>query len=818
MYSDSMSVTRDPMGHFSKEEILYRTIDRRENNPFGILGTSKAIIRSKRQSCRAVACGSLFYFFMIFFAALPELSAQSSQSNETREKAIETHQIKGSGGIAGSVRDQQEAAVVGASVKLTDLSTNRVLTTVTNGWGAFQFPSLSTADYSLEISAKGFKTAMVKSVRVTAYELVTQDVALSIGETSEIVHVTSEVENDRLLPQALAALPESVKANAIVVTKEEIEALHPQTIWDVIQQVPGLEVTYQGRQHQEFSNMRGNGNYGVILDGIYLSQTDRFLWTIPASVIESMTIVKDATAFTLGPLTNFGSSTGASNQGFIVIRTKRASNLEGGFVGSYGNLNTEQGHLYQGAKIGNFDYRIAGTYYDTDGKEGWNMASRDGMFMFHGGYTGHGFNGDVLYYTSHGMRQLEWGEILIPTTNKNGSLNWSQVGTLSQSTMNMNSIISDMVAANMARPWGDNQKTTIQYAYDKLHVSVTGVDQDTREQNFGIRHAVNFHNNALAVGGQFLTYISPNGQAPNTGRRIDEDMLGLYVQDEYRMFDGKLSIDGGFRGDKEHFYNSPITGAATDLWAHWTPTYGIGASYKLSQPLTLTARYAYSENGMSSNQVSTTGSVLPPEKRSRVELGLVSSIHPAFNPWITLYYYNTNNQKVSATGRDPQTGKSVSSYLDPVTGDEIDFVTASDVVTGGSEMGISGQFLKFFNYSCSYSFVATDNNSQNQSMSHHLVGARLGYRYKSAFANLSLNYAGPKNLSVSPAGTIYYELGDYTRMDANFGYNFRVLDRTTRITLFGRNLTNNHYATRYVTGAYRDPGLQYGVELAFSFF
>ena len=33
-------------------------------------------------------------------------------------------------------------------------------------------------------------------------------------------------------------------------------------------------------------------------------------------------------------------------------------------------------------------------------------------------------------------------------------------------------------------------------------------------------------------------------------------------------------------------------------------------------------------------------------------------------------------------------------------------------------------------------------------------------------------------------------------------------------TAFCRNLGNSDYATRYVTGAYRDPGRSIGVELA----
>ena len=67
-------------------------------------------------------------------------------------------------------------------------------------------------------------------------------------------------------------------------------------------------------------------------------------------------------------------------------------------------------------------------------------------------------------------------------------------------------------------------------------------------------------------------------------------------------------------------------------------------------------------------------------------------------------------------------------------------------------------------------------------------------------------------------GAIYYQLGNYTRVDANVGYNFKLFNRDTRITIYARNLGDVHYATRYVSGAYLDPGFSYGVRLAYSFF
>ena len=627
------------------------------------------------------------------------------------------------------------------------------------------------------------------------------------------------------------AVPESSQLQTEVITAEEIQALHPATVWDVFEQVPGVEVTYQGRQHIDFGNMRGSGSYGVILDGVYMPTTTRILAMFPTDAIESMIFVRDATALTLGPLTNFGTSTGSSNQGFAVIKTKRSSKLEGGLIASYGTFDTEKGHLYQGAKIGNFDYRIAATYNSTDGKNDgelhdWYNASDNRSFLFRGGYTVSAFNADVLYYHSRGERQFQRGMIRLP--DNKGS--YALVGTLHDAKWKIDPMTYDTVAVNLSKPWNDAQTTTLQYAYSRLQVhtvqdsfnpgptfKVSERDQDGYSQNASLRHIVNWRNNTFKVGGQFLTYRSPDGIAPNTGRRFSERMYSLFVHDEHRMLNDRLTVDAGIRVDRKYYVDSTVSGRPMHDWADPTYTCALGASYKLNSLLTLTGRYAYSENSEGDYQVSYEGASLSPEKRSRYEAGLLANIHRSFNPWITLFYYNTKDQKVGATDSK---GKPVPAFIDPVTGDEINYVVTNDVVTKGVEIGINGQIWQPLTYYLSYSYKTTNSGAANRSMAHHLASARLNYQYKNAFANVSARYVGSKDRSAygGSGGVVFYSLGDYTRFDANVGCNLKIFDRDTRFTLYGRNLGDKHYATRYVTGAYYDPGRQIGVELAVSFF
>jgi hypothetical protein len=65
-----------------------------------------------------------------------------------------------------------------------------------------------------------------------------------------------------------------------------------------------------------------------------------------------------------------------------------------------------------GSKTGNWDYRGAYTYYNTEGKDNWNMQARNGSATFHGGYTSSKLTMDFMYYGSRGMRNMEYGEVL----------------------------------------------------------------------------------------------------------------------------------------------------------------------------------------------------------------------------------------------------------------------------------------------------------------------------------------------------------------------------------------------------------------------
>ena len=91
------------------------------------------------KTCSAI----LLAFALVLAAALPAAA-----------------QIRITGGISGTVTDQTDAVVPGASVQLTDEGTGVVWNAVTNTSGFFQFPDINHGSYSLTVTLQGFQTAV----------------------------------------------------------------------------------------------------------------------------------------------------------------------------------------------------------------------------------------------------------------------------------------------------------------------------------------------------------------------------------------------------------------------------------------------------------------------------------------------------------------------------------------------------------------------------------------------------------------------------------------------------------------------------------
>src|SRR5580658_4700268 len=96
------------------------------------------------------------------------------------------------GGIEGNVTDASSAAISGATVEATNVADSVARQTVTNGDGAYRFPSLIPGTYSITIKKEGFATFTREATRIDAGILYRVDAKLPVGSTTAKVEVTGE--------------------------------------------------------------------------------------------------------------------------------------------------------------------------------------------------------------------------------------------------------------------------------------------------------------------------------------------------------------------------------------------------------------------------------------------------------------------------------------------------------------------------------------------------------------------------------------------------------------------------------------------------
>jgi hypothetical protein len=100
-------------------------------------------------------------------------------------------QSSASGTVEGLVTDQQGAAMPGVDVKLTDPSTNIVLTTKSNDSGRFIFVNVNPGTYDITFSKTGFSTRKVNRQYVKVADILNVNATLEVGQVTNVVEVTT---------------------------------------------------------------------------------------------------------------------------------------------------------------------------------------------------------------------------------------------------------------------------------------------------------------------------------------------------------------------------------------------------------------------------------------------------------------------------------------------------------------------------------------------------------------------------------------------------------------------------------------------------
>ncbi len=140
------------------------------------------------------------------------------------------------GSISGIVKDQSGASIPGAQITLVNSGLKTEFKGTSDARGFYSFPALAVGRYDLTIEASGFKPQRKTNLTVDADSALTADVALEIGQRSDVVTVTDTESTTQTQVEGVAThLGE-------VVGTQQIEALplNGRSYTDLLAIQPGV--------------------------------------------------------------------------------------------------------------------------------------------------------------------------------------------------------------------------------------------------------------------------------------------------------------------------------------------------------------------------------------------------------------------------------------------------------------------------------------------------------------------------------------------------------------------------------------------------
>ncbi|EQB39940.1 hypothetical protein M947_04985 [Sulfurimonas hongkongensis] len=633
----------------------------------------------------------------------------------------------------------------------------------------------------------------------------------------------SENENPRTLSQNEAfSAPETSKLAIDKLSEEEIKIANPKNIFEAINQTAGANVQFQGRKNSAIITFRGSSNiysaaaFGVILDGALLSPMSslRILESLSVDVVESIEVIRDASALTLGPIAGFGTPNGAPTLGFIVIKTKLPQDNGGVAKFSYESFDTKKVDLSYGGIHDKIFYLASVNGLSTNGKKDYNTAEDRGSIFLKSGYVGDEFTATISTYYSNSEKETQ------RATN-----DMSMVGA---SRWRYEPIENEFVSAIFEKDFGANNRTTLQLSHSKTLWS-QDYDRTNPSQAPGLyfkgtqstdsidlRHAIKLDNTIVKVGTQAMYYDAPNGELFYEGYQRKEQIYGAFLHASHAFMDNKLIVDESLRVDKKHTDssverydpNSVLADNVTklnnqklsiieDKWAKASIAFSFGALYKFSNSLEASARFAYLTSGTTDDAMSADGSAMKDEKNYRYELGVKKVVNQYFNPTLNLFLYDNKNIKSPlyfGTNNDP--------YI---------VFNQIDQKRYGGEFGFDGKVDSFY-YSFSYAHATAD--AKKNEIPKHNISALM----QKKIGNYALNFSG-KYLSTYESNffTIdkkYHDVGDFISINISLDYNHKLFQNDAKLSLYSRNLLDENYMTIF---GFEDQGRVIGTSYEFKF-
>ena len=224
------------------------------------------------------------------------------------------------GTVVGTITDQAGAVIAGAKVFLQNEATGFSREVITNESGQFVASSIPTGDYVVLVEQPGFQKLRRSGIRLTAADVLTVDLQMTVGNVQEVVEVTATAP---LVQSQTAAV------SSLVTNQQMVEMpLNGRTFTSLILLTPGAYAGSSANLTNSPYAMRGNVNFSVngssaqnnsyLIDGI----VNRNLWLSTLIMVPTVDSIQEFRVLTSNYSAEYGVAAGA----ITVVQTKSGSN------------------------------------------------------------------------------------------------------------------------------------------------------------------------------------------------------------------------------------------------------------------------------------------------------------------------------------------------------------------------------------------------------------------------------------------------------------------------------------------------------------
>ena len=178
------------------------------------------------------------------------------------------------GTIAGTITDPSGAAIAGAAVSLTNLTTGEVRNTTTETAGHYTFARLLPSGYSLKITHPGFQEYLQPNIQLTTNQSVEVSPHLVLGSVSQTMEVTAGAEMvDAQTANRSMTLTTQVVQDLPLNVRNALSLIHSSA--GVVAARTGVSNATQDQNTNRFSLNGGrHESTAVLIDGIPMGAGD----------------------------------------------------------------------------------------------------------------------------------------------------------------------------------------------------------------------------------------------------------------------------------------------------------------------------------------------------------------------------------------------------------------------------------------------------------------------------------------------------------------------------------------------------------------